>query len=40
MSIVPSEGSEGASFGHALCKVGDLNGGGVPDLMIGANQQN
>jgi hypothetical protein len=33
-------GTEGASFGHALCKVGDLNGDGVPDLMTGANQQN
>ena len=32
-------GTEGASFGHALCKVGDLNGDGVPDLMTGANQQ-
>ncbi|MFK7807581.1 MAG: integrin alpha, partial [Saprospiraceae bacterium] len=33
-------GSEGANFGHALCRVGDLNGDGVPDLMTGANQQN
>jgi len=33
-------GTEGAMFGHALCKVGDLNGDGVPDLMTGANQQN
>lgn len=33
-------GTSGASFGHALCKVGDLNGDGVPDLMTGANQQN
>jgi len=33
-------GTEGASFGHALCKIGDLNGDGVPDLMTGANQQN
>lgn len=33
-------GSEGANFGHALSKVGDLNGDGVPDLMTGANQQN
>ncbi len=33
-------GSEGANFGHALCKVGDLNGDGIPDLMTGANQQN
>ena len=33
-------GTQGASFGHALCKVGDLNGDGVPDLMTGANQQN
>ena len=33
-------GTTGASFGHALCKVGDLNGDGVPDLMTGANQQN
>lgn len=32
-------GTSGASFGHALCKVGDLNGDGVPDLMTGANQQ-
>ncbi len=32
-------GSEGANFGHALSKVGDLNGDGVPDLMTGANQQ-
>lgn len=32
-------GSEGANFGHALCKVGDLNGDGIPDLMTGANQQ-
>jgi hypothetical protein len=33
-------GTAGASFGHALCKVGDLNGDGVADLMTGANQQN
>lgn len=33
-------GTEGAQFGHALSKVGDLNGDGVPDLMTGANQQN
>lgn len=33
-------GSEGANFGHALSKVGDLNGDGIPDLMTGANQQN
>lgn len=33
-------GTEGANLGHALCKVGDLNGDGVPDLMTGANQQN
>jgi hypothetical protein len=33
-------GSVGANFGHALCRVGDLNGDGVPDLMTGANQQN
>lgn len=33
-------GTSGASFGHALCKVGDLNSDGIPDLMTGANQQN
>jgi len=33
-------GSQGANFGHALCRVGDLNGDGVPELMTGANQQN
>ena len=33
-------GTEGANFGHALSKIGDLNGDGVPDLMTGANQQN
>lgn len=33
-------GSLGANFGHALSKVGDLNGDGIPDLMTGANQQN
>lgn len=33
-------GTNGASFGHALCKVGDLNGDGIPELMTGANQQN
>lgn len=33
-------GTQGANFGHALCKVGDLNGDGIPDLMTGANQQN
>lgn len=33
-------GSQGANFGHALCKIGDLNGDGIPDLMTGANQQN
>lgn len=33
-------GSQGANFGHALCKVGDLNGDGIEDLMTGANQQN
>ena len=32
-------GTQGANFGHALCRVGDLNGDGVPDLMTGANQQ-
>lgn len=32
-------GTTGANFGHALCRVGDLNGDGVPDLMTGANQQ-
>lgn len=32
-------GSLGASFGHALCAPGDLNGDGVPDLITGANQQ-
>ena len=33
-------GTAGANFGHALSKIGDLNGDGVPDLMTGANQQN
>ncbi|MDC0467615.1 FG-GAP-like repeat-containing protein [Bacteroidia bacterium] len=33
-------GTAGANFGHALSKIGDLNGDGVPDLMAGANQQN
>lgn len=33
-------GTAGASFGHALCAPGDLNGDGVPDLITGANQQN
>lgn len=33
-------GTSGASFGHALCAPGDLNGDGVPDLISGANQQN
>jgi hypothetical protein len=33
-------GTSGASFGHAMCAPGDLNGDGVPDLMTGANQQN
>lgn len=33
-------GTAGANLGHALTKVGDLNGDGVPDLMTGANQQN
>lgn len=33
-------GTQGANFGHALCKVGDLNGDGIEDLMTGANQQN
>jgi hypothetical protein len=37
---VNPNGTEGAHFGHALSKVGDLNGDGVPDLVIGANQQN
>ncbi|MDC0615730.1 FG-GAP-like repeat-containing protein [Schleiferiaceae bacterium] len=32
-------GTAGANFGHALSKIGDLNGDGVPDLMTGANQQ-
>ena len=32
-------GTSGANFGHALSKVGDLNGDGVPDLITGANQQ-
>jgi len=39
-SDVNPNGTFGASFGHALSKVGDLNGDGVPDLMTGANQQN
>ncbi len=34
-----TNGTNGAHFGHALCKVGDLNGDGIPDLMTGANQQ-
>ncbi len=33
-------GSEGANFGHALCRVSDMNGDGIPELMTGANQQN
>lgn len=33
-------GTEGANLGHAMCKVGDLNGDGVNDLITGANQQN
>ncbi len=33
-----SNGSDGAQFGHALSKVGDLNGDGIPDLITGANQ--
>ncbi|MDB4768866.1 FG-GAP-like repeat-containing protein [Saprospiraceae bacterium] len=33
-------GTAGANLGHALSKVGDLNGDGVPDLITGANQQN
>ncbi len=37
---VNPNGTLGAQFGHSLCKVGDLNGDGVPDLMTGANQQN
>lgn len=37
---VNPNGTEGANLGHALCKVGDLNGDGVNDLMTGANQQN
>ncbi|GJM33645.1 MAG: hypothetical protein DHS20C18_26460 [Saprospiraceae bacterium] len=37
---VNPNGTAGANLGHALCKVGDLNGDGVPDLMTGANQQN
>lgn len=32
-------GTSGASFGHALCAPGDLNGDGIPDLITGANQQ-
>jgi len=36
---VNPNGSAGANFGHALCKVGDLNGDGVSDLITGANQQ-
>ncbi len=33
-------GTSGASFGHAMCAPGDLNGDGIPDLITGANQQN
>jgi hypothetical protein len=33
-------GTNGASFGHAMCSPGDLNGDGVDDLITGANQQN
>ncbi len=33
-------GTEGANFGHALCRSIDLNGDGVHELMTGANQQN
>ncbi len=36
-SVNPN-GSDGAQFGHALSKVGDLNGDGIPDLITGANQ--
>jgi hypothetical protein len=32
-------GTEGANFGHAMCRAGDLNGDGVVDLITGANQQ-
>ena len=33
-------GTAGANFGHALSKIGDLDGDGVVDLITGANQQN
>jgi len=39
-SGVNPNGTQGASFGHALCAAGDLNGDGITDLITGANQQN
>ncbi|MEO0473140.1 MAG: T9SS type A sorting domain-containing protein [Bacteroidota bacterium] len=39
-SGINPNGTEGASFGHALCRAGDLNGDGITDLITGANQQN
>lgn len=33
-------GTFGASFGHAMCAAGDIDGDGIPDLITGANQQN
>jgi hypothetical protein len=33
-------GTDGANFGHAMARAGDLNGDGIVDLFTGANQQN
>lgn len=35
-----NNGSFGAQFGHAMCRAGDIDGDGIPDLITGANQQN
>lgn len=33
-------GTIGAQFGHAMCAAGDIDGDGVTELIVGANQQN
>jgi hypothetical protein len=39
ISSANPNGTSGANFGHAMCAAGDIDGGGIMDLITGANQQ-